>query len=140
MVAVLVFGGGAVKLLLGVEDLEGEDGEAVDDEAGDSELRGESGLSGASCEEGDVDLLGEVVAELVEAIDVVLDVDDGGVGGVGVAGFVFAVPEIVVGAVLVEDELVEGFEWRGSWRGRVVTVRGGLILKLDDVGGVEHGR
>jgi hypothetical protein len=28
-------------------------------------------------EEGDVDLLGEVVAALVEAIDVVLDADDG---------------------------------------------------------------
>ncbi len=79
---------------------------------GDSEWRGAAGLSGASCEESDVDLLGEVVAELVEAIDVVLDVDDGGVGGVGVAGFVFAVPEIVVGAMLVEDELVEGFGWR----------------------------
>ena len=34
LVALLVFRGGAVKLLAGVEDLEGEDGEAVDDEAG----------------------------------------------------------------------------------------------------------
>jgi len=54
-------------------------------------------------EKGDVDLLGEVVAELVEAIDVVLDVDDGVIGGVGVAGGVFAVPEVVVGAMLIED-------------------------------------
>jgi len=54
-------------------------------------------------EEGDVDLLGEVVATLIEAIDVVLDFDDGTVGGLGIAGGVFAVPEFVVGAVLVED-------------------------------------
>ena len=88
--------------------------------------------------EGEVDLLGEVVAELVEAIDVLLDLDDGGVGGVGVAGFIFAVPEIVVGAVLVEDELGKG---RGRCRGRgrgIVAVRGELVLKRDDVGGDKH--
>ena len=89
--------------------------------------------------EGEVDLLGEVVAELVEAIDVLLDLDDGGVGGVGVAGFIFAVPEVVVGAVLVEDELGKG---RGRDRGRrrgVVAVRGELIVEGDDVGCVQHG-
>jgi len=75
---------------------------------------------------------------LVEAIDIVLDLDDGGVGGVGVASLVFAVPEIVVGAVLVEDDLFEG---RGRCRGRgrgVVAVRGELVLKRDDVGGDKH--
>ncbi len=106
---------------------------------GDSEWRGAEGLSGESCEEGDVDLLGEVVAALVEAIDVVLDLDDGGVGGVGIAGFVFAVPEVVVGAVLVEDELVRrartatGAGDAGSWPCAV-----DVIVKREDVGGVKH--
>jgi len=83
-------------------------------------------------------LLGEVVAELVEAIDVVLDADDGGVGGVGVAGFVFAVPEIVVGAVLLEDELGEWAGGRGRGGRGVVAVDCELILQRDDVGGDEH--
>ena len=90
-------------LLFGVEYLEGEDGEAVDDEAGRLGVEGGRGVVGRDPEESEVDLLGEVVAELVEAVDVVLDVDDGGVGGVGIAGGVFAVPEVVVGAMLIED-------------------------------------
>jgi hypothetical protein len=111
MVAPLVLGGGAVELLVGVEDLEGEDGKAIDDEAwglgveGSGGLEGVGGLVGREFEEGDVDLFGEIVAALVEAVDVVLDFDDGVVGGDGVAGVVFAVPEVVVGDVLVEDEL-----------------------------------
>ena len=98
-----MFGGGAVELLFGVEDLEGEDGEAVDDEAGGLGVERGGGVvgrqDGHQFQEGNVDLLGEVVAKLVEAVDVVLDLDDGGVGGVGVACIVFAVPEFKVGAV-----------------------------------------
>ena len=114
LVAVLVFGSGAVELLFGVEDLEGKDGEAVDDETGGLGVEGRGGIFGREMQEGDVDLLGQVVAELVEAVDVVLDLDDSVVGGVGVAGFIFAVPEVVVGAVLVEDELVEVSGRRGG--------------------------
>jgi hypothetical protein len=138
MVAVLMFGCGAVELLLGVEDLEGEDGEAVDDEAGGLGVEGSGRSFGCELEEGDVDLLGEIVATLVEAIDVVFDLDDGVVGGAGVAGFVFAVPEVVVGLVLVEDKLFEGRA--GVW-GRdelAMPVRGGLVVKRDDVCGDEH--
>jgi hypothetical protein len=138
LVAVLVIEGRAVKLLVGVEDLEGEDGEAVDDEARRLGVEGRGRVVGCELEEVDVDLLGEVVAELVEAIDVVLDADDGGVGGVGVASFVFAMPKIVVGAVLVEDKFGE---WRGGDRGRgrgVVAVGSELVLKRDDVGGDKH--
>ncbi len=139
MVAPLVLGGGAVELLLGVEDLEGEDGEAVDDEAGRLGVERRGGMDGSELEEGGIDLLGEVVAELVEAVDLVLDVGDGGVGGAGVAGFVFAVPEVEVGAVLVEDDLVEGGGGDGGGCGGVVTVEGGLVVQGDDAVGVEHG-
>lgn len=134
----LVLGCGAVELLFGVEDFEGEDGEAVDDEAGRLGVQGRGGIGGRELEEGDVDLLGEVVAELVEAVDVVLDLDDGVVGGLGVACFVLAVPEVVVGAVLVEDELVEGRGWCWGWRRWVMAVRGELVVEGDDVGCVEH--
>ena len=115
MVALLVFGGGAMDLLSCVEDLEGEDGEAVDDEAGGLGVEGRGGVSGGDFKQGDVDLLGEVVAALVEAVDVVLDLDDGGVGGVGVAGVVFTVPEVVVGSVLVEHELGKRRGGGGGW-------------------------
>lgn len=68
-----------------------------------------------------------------------LDLDDGVVGSLGVAGLVFTVPEVVIGAVLVEDELVEGRR-RDRGGGRwVVAVRGGLVVEGDDVGCVQHG-
>lgn len=102
-----------MELLLGVEDLEGEDGEAVDDEAGGFGVERSGGMGGRELEEGGVDSLDEIIAELVEAIDVVFDLDDGGVGRVGIAGVVFAVPEVVVGLMLIEDELVEGGGWAG---------------------------
>ncbi len=138
VVAVAVFGCGAVELLFGVEDLEGEDGESVDDEAGGLGVQrsGRRGVGGI--EEDGVDLFGEVVAELVEAIDVVLDDGDGVVGGEGVAGFVFAMPEIEVGHVLTEDEGVEVVTGCGCGGRAVVTVEGGLILEANDVEGVEH--
>jgi hypothetical protein len=139
LVALLMFFGGAMELLGGVKNLEGKNGEAIDDEAGRLGMKRGRGLMGRELEEGDVDLFGEVVTALIEAINVVLDVDDGVVGGVGVAGVVFAVPEVVVGAVLVEDELVEGRRGcRNGGRG-VVAVRGELVVEGDEVGGVEHG-
>ena len=127
-----------MELLLGVENLEGEDGETVDDEAGGFGVERSGGVFGRELDEGDVDLLGEVVAQLVDAIDVVLDLDDGGVGGVGIAGLVFAMPEVEVGAVLIEDEVVEGCcGMRGGGCG-VVTVGGGPVVERDDMSGVEH--
>jgi hypothetical protein len=58
LVAVLVLGGGAVKLLFGVENLEGKDREAVDDKAGGFGVEGGRGSVGSELKEGDVDLLG----------------------------------------------------------------------------------
>ena len=66
------------------------------------------------------------------------DLDDGVVGGAGVAGFVFTMPEVVVGAVLVEDELVEGVGGRRNGSGGVVAVLGELVVEGEDVGGDEH--
>jgi len=51
-----------------------------------------------------VELLDEVVALLVEAVDGTLDLGDASVGGVGRAGVVLFVPEIKVGAVMVLEE------------------------------------
>ena len=79
MVAVAVLGCGAVKLLVGVKDLEGKDGETVNDEAGGFGVKRSRHIFGSQLDEGEVDLLGEVVAELIDAIDVALDLDDGGV-------------------------------------------------------------
>ena len=47
-------------------------------------------------------------------------------------------PEIEVGAMLVEDELLEGVG--GSQEGRcgVVPVGGGVVLQRNNVGWVEH--
>ena len=107
----MVFGGGVwtAGLFLGVEDLEREDGEAVDHEARRFGVeRGGERLVGHGFEEGDVDAFDEVVALLVEAVDVVLDGNHGFAGDVWGAGLVFGVPEIEVGTVVVEDELVEG--------------------------------
>ena len=98
-------GGFAVGLDAGVEDSEGEDGEAVDDEAGSFGVKGGFGvLLWEVREEPNVDFFHNVVAALVEAVDGALNLGDVGVGGVGIAGFVFLVPEVEVFAVLGGDE------------------------------------
>jgi len=58
-------------------------------------------------QQGPIDLLHEVVAELVQAVDRALGGGQRSVRGGGIAGLVLAVPEVEVGAVLVEDELIE---------------------------------
>ena len=68
---------------------------------------GGGGLVRHGLEEGDVDALDEVVAELVEVVDVAFDGDHGFASDVRGAGLVFGVPEVEVGTVLLEDELVE---------------------------------
>lgn len=122
-----------------VENFEGENREAVDHEAGGFgvERRGVR-LCRRGFEEGDVDALDQIIAELVESVDGVLDVYHGAVGGQRGAGLVFAVPEIEVGAVLVEDE---GFQRGGGGKegqGGVVPVGVCLVVKLGDGGGVQH--
>ncbi len=105
---VVGFGGaGATDFFGGVEALEGEDGEAVDHHAGGFGVE-RSGLGGgwSLVEENEVDFFGEVVAALVEGVDGALVASDGVAGGEGIAGGVFVVPEVEVGAVLGEDEVV----------------------------------
>ena len=132
-------GAGAVGFFRGVENLEREDREPVDHEArGFGVERDGLGLRGRGFEERDVDALDQVVAELVEGVDGVLDVDHGAAGGQRGTGLVFAVPEIEVGAVLVQDE---GFERGAGGKeglGGVVPVACGLVVELGDDGGVQH--
>lgn len=85
-----------------------------------------------------VDVLDEVVAELVEAVDGALGGDDGRVGGVGVASFVLLMPEIEVGPVLLEDELREIGGRRGRGQGGIVAMSVGCIMQAEDGGGGEH--
>ncbi len=66
--------------------------------------RGGGVLLGQVGEEPLVDFFHKVVAALVEAVDGALDLGDVGVGGLGVAGLVFLVPEVEVFAVLGGDE------------------------------------
>ncbi len=106
-VAGLVLWGGAVELLFGVKDLEGEDREAIDDEAGGLGVQRGVGVLGDGADEQGIELLDEVVALLVKGVDGVLYLGDGGVGREGVAGGVLLVPEVEVGAVLGEGEFVE---------------------------------
>ena len=88
-----VGGGVTMGLDAGVEDAEGEDGEAIDDEAGCLGVeRGGGVLRGEIVEEPEVDLFDEIVAALVEAVDGTLDAGDVGIGGLGIAGLVLFVP------------------------------------------------
>jgi len=108
-VALPVLRGGAVQLLRGMEDPECEDGKAVDNQAGGFGVqRGRLQLwSRETIQQGPIDLLHEVVAELVQAVYRALGGGQRSVRGGGIAGLVLAVPEVEVGAVLVEDELIE---------------------------------
>jgi hypothetical protein len=124
-------GGGACGLLAGVEYLQGEDGEAVNDEAGCLGVeRGSSVLWRDGGEEPGVHLLDEVVALLVEAINGVLDAGNLGVGGGRVAGLVFLVPEVEVGTVICGGQLEQAFwlSWNSRFRWEFVQrVRGGIL-------------
>ena len=116
--AMRVAGGGPGNLFGGVETFEGEDGEAVEHGAGGLGVeRGGWGLGAGCVEEVLVDLLDEVVAALVEGVDGVLDVGDVAVRGGGVAGAVFLVPEVEVGAVVGFGEGLEGGGRCGVWSG-----------------------
>ena len=98
----------AFRFFAGVVDLQRQDGEAVDDQAGrfgvERGLLMRQFLRREPVEECAIQLFGEVVAQLVGAVDAAFDVGELGVGGAGGAGFVFDVPEVEVGAMLAGDE------------------------------------
>jgi hypothetical protein len=144
-------GGGAMGLLGGVVELEGEDGEAVEDEAGGFGVERRGGVLHSGCgEESAVEGFDQVVAFLVECIDGALEAGDAGVRGTGLADLVFFVPEIEVGAVMGEGEFNHvrgrrgGFGGRGSERGRrcevLVPAERGLVLQSRDLESGQHGR
>jgi hypothetical protein len=135
---VVIFGGVlAAGFFAGMEDFEGEDGEAVDHEAGSFGVeRGGLGLGLEACEEGEVDAFGEVIAALVELVDTALAGRNGLVAGHGIAGIVFAVPEVEVGAMLFEDEALERGTGAGGRGVGVVPVDVGLIVEAGYVGGI----
>jgi len=129
-------GGGAIDLFGGVKDFEREDGEAVDHQAGSFRVQRQIGVQrGKRGEQIAVDALGEVVAELIELVDGALAGGDGLVAGERIAGGVFAMPEIEVGAMLVEHELIKvrGGSWARS--GGIVPEARGLVVQEDNVRG-----
>ena len=138
-------------LLGGVVELEGDDGEAVEDEAGGFgvERRGRILRPGGD-EESAVEGFDQVVALLVECVDAALEAGDAGVRGTGLTNLVFFVPEVEVGAVMGEGEFNhvrgrrEGFGDRGSERGGrcgvLVPAERGLVLQSRDLESGQHGR
>jgi hypothetical protein len=100
--------GAAIKFFASVKDLEREDREAIDHEAGGLRVEwglgiGEAGRSELGKEDA-VELFSEIVAALIGGVDATLYIGEDRVGGAGGAGFVFDVPEPEVGAVLGSDE------------------------------------
>ncbi len=92
-------------------------------------------------EEEVVDLLDEVVAGLVEAVNGVFNGGDGGVGGLRAAGVIFLVPEVEVGVMVGENESGEGVGTRiGQVRGGLVAVPAirDLVLHPEDRVDFEH--
>ena len=118
--------------------------------------RGGGVLGAGGGEQQAVHGLDQVVAALVERVDGVLDPGDGGVAGGGVAGLVFLVPEIEVGAVVGEGELEQEIglagvvvrRGRGESDARGVAGRGlvpvpaqrGLVVQAGDLKSVQHWR
>ena len=132
--------GGTFGLFGGVVDLERENGQPVDDEAGGLgvERRVLVLFAGLLHQQG-VDLLHVVIALLVVLVDVVLYLGDGRIRGLRVASFILLMPQVEVSAMLeehVDGELI-GLALKG-----LVQVPGavGAVVECDDVVGVEHVR
>lgn len=135
----------AVDLLLGVVDLQRQDGKAVDHESGALGIQRSRGSGtalraeglGGPLEENCVALFGEVVAALVEVVDGALNLDDLFGRGAGGAGAVLGVPQVEVGAMLGADGLqkilfgragVPGFGWLRT----LVPLRGRAVVQSSD--------
>lgn len=133
---------GALGLLARVEEFEGEDREAVNDEAGRLRVEQRGGVGqGARREpvkEDAVELFGVVIAELVGAVDATLDGGDFGVGCAGSASLVLDVPEVEVGAMLAGDGVEEGVRGgRGLFR--IEVPEGGeAVMEVGDGLSREH--
>lgn len=95
-----------MRFFCSVINLQGDDREPVNDEAGSLGVQGcLEVLCACKQQEAFVDLLDQVVAKLVEAVDGVFDCGDGCVGGVGAAGGIFLMPKVIVGAVLCQNQV-----------------------------------
>jgi len=137
--AVCLGGGFAVGFNAGVEDAKGEDGEAVDDEArGFGVERGGGVLTGEVVQEPEIDLFDQVIATLVEAVDSAFDTGDIGVGGLGVTGLVFFVPEVEVFTMLGGNEGEKLAGGRGLRSVGLVPGDGEVVMKASDGCGFKH--
>ena len=130
---------GTASLFFSVKDFQREDGKPVDDEAGclGVERRGFF-LRGKSFQHSGIDAFDQVVAVLVQAVDVALGLDDGCVGGVGISGLVFPVPEIKISAVLLEDERIN--RCTPDHDGLMMPIGGSHVVVANDIVSVEHKR
>ena len=100
---------GAFNLFGGMEELEREDGEAVDDDAGALGIQLGFGVGQVEraqmIKQDHVAAFSEVVAALVDAVDGALYFRQVVVCGMGCAGIVFCVPKLEVGKVLGDHHI-----------------------------------
>ena len=136
--AMCLVGRGPMRLLMGVEDLQGEDRESVDDQPRGLGVERRRGILLNRLEQVPVDLLDEIVAPLIEGVDGSLHSRQCGVRRLRITRIVFAVPKIEVGAMLLEREVFQGGgRERISSLGEVPKLRG-TSLQTGDVHDVEH--
>lgn len=110
----------SVDLFRGVENLQCEDRQAIDDEAGSLGVKRRGGvLLFDLAEQCRVDPFDEVVSLLVQAIDGALHRRNGGVTDCAVPGSVFFMPQVEVGPVLCQDQ---SLELRAGLHGRMIGV------------------
>lgn len=129
---------GAVELLPGVKDLERKNGEPIYDEPWRFRVEWRGRMTGCGFEQCDIDPFSQVIADLIKAVDLALDAGDGGIGGAWVASFVFTMPEVEVGLMLVENKLLKLGRCGRCIRRVVMAMKRGLVVQSDDAVGVEH--
>ncbi len=129
-----------MRLFMRVEGFQSKDGQTVDDKPRRLRVKWRNRVLLDSLKKQPIDLLHKIVAALVQPIDGALYAGDGAVGSLRVAGVILAVPQIEVGTMLLQDQVLEGRGRERVTAADEVPLLRGPPLQAENVLCLQHAR